>query len=152
MGDLGFRITIPSDEDGYILLRCPHCGELFKVSTEEAEDDSVLNTYCPACGLMADSFLTDGVIALALAMAKNRAISAIAKELEKQLKGLGGSLIKFDVKVQDDPEPELPLAASIEALEVGRCRDCGSSFKVKQALSMSTFTCPYCGIGQFNDR
>lgn len=26
---VNFEITIPSDNDGYILLQCEHCGEFF---------------------------------------------------------------------------------------------------------------------------
>ena len=30
MGEQTFEISIPSDEDGYILLQCEPCGEYFK--------------------------------------------------------------------------------------------------------------------------
>lgn len=152
MDDISFRIEIPSDEDGFVLFRCPHCGELFKVTAEDVEDDSVLAVHCPACGLMADNFLTADVIELALTMAKNRAISAIAKEFEKQTKRHKNGLIDFKVSTKGSDEPEMPLSASVEALELATCHDCGRDSKIQPSLAMSVYTCPYCGIGQLNDR
>lgn len=152
MEDIGFQLTIPSDEDGHVLLRCSRCGELFKVSVEEMEDDSVLDTYCPACGMTADNFLTEDVVRLALATATNRAASAVAKELDRQLSGVGGGLVSISVDMETDKEPEIPLKASIEALELVHCPDCGRASKIQPALAMSMSVCPYCGIGQFNER
>lgn len=152
MDDISFRIEIPSDEDGFVLFRCPHCGELFKVSVEGVEDDSVLAVHCPACGLTADNFLTEDVVELALAIAKNRAVAAIAKELEKQTKKHKSGFVDFKVNTKGGEEPEIPLSASVEALELATCHDCGRSSKIQPSLSMSIYTCPYCGIGQANER
>ncbi len=152
MDDISFRIKIPSDEDGFALFRCPHCGELFKVTAEDVEDDSVLAAHCPACGLTADNFLTDDVIELALTMAKNRTVSAIAKELEKQAKQHKSGFINFEVNTKGGDEPEMPLSASVEALELVTCHDCVRGSKIQPSLAMSMYTCPYCGIGQINDR
>ena len=49
---MSFQISIPSDNDGYILLRCEHCGTFFKVPASDIEDDRLLNIYCPSCGLI----------------------------------------------------------------------------------------------------
>lgn len=152
MDDISFRIEIPSDEDGFVLFRCPHCGELFKTSVGDVEDDSVLAVYCPACGLTSDNFLTEDVIELALTMAKNRAMAAMAKDLGKQFKKHKSGFVDFEVSTKDDDEPEIPLNASVEALELVTCHDCGRSSKIQPSLAMSIYTCPYCGIGQANDR
>lgn len=66
------EISIPCDDEGYVLLRCSHCGELFKITASDAKDDEVLDIYCPACGLTSESYLTDDVIALANAKINKR--------------------------------------------------------------------------------
>lgn len=150
MEDTQFQITIPTDADGYLLLHCPRCGELFKISAKTNESDSVLDNYCPACGLTSDTFLSDDVLCLALAKAKNLAVSALAKELEKQFNSASDF---FSLKIAlDREEPEPPIVEAVDALKLVRCHDCARYSKVQPALAMSMFVCPYCGIGQFNDR
>lgn len=102
--------------------------------------------------MTADNFLTEDVVRLTPATATNRAVSAFAKELERQLSGVGGGLVSIPVDIDTDKEPEIPLKASIEALELVHCPDCGRPSKIQPALAMSMFVCPYCGIGQFNER
>ncbi len=36
-----FEISIPTDDDGYILLQCEHCGNFFKITTDDIRDDRV---------------------------------------------------------------------------------------------------------------
>ena len=43
MEETRFEIRIPCDDDGFILLRCPHCGELFKLTAEDMESDETLD-------------------------------------------------------------------------------------------------------------
>lgn len=150
MKDLQLKVTIPSDEDGCVLFRCPHCGELFKVSAESYEDDSVLDIHCPLCGITADNFLTQDVIDLALAKTANAFMSELEKLLKKELGGMGNDFISFDVKAEHDEEPEIPIRQATEALQKVTCKDCKRISKVSPALAMSSYTCPYCGIGQFN--
>ncbi len=150
MEDFQLKVTIPSDEDGCVLFRCPHCGELFKVSVESCEDDSVLDIHCPLCGVTADNFLTQDVIDLALAKTANVFMPELEKLLKKELGGTGNNLVSFDVKMEHDEEPEIPIHQVIEALQKVTCKDCGRISKVSPALAMSSYTCPYCGIGQFN--
>ena len=150
MKDLQLKVTIPSDEDGCVLFRCPHCGELFKVSAESYEDDSVLDIHCPLCGITADNFLTQDVIDLALAKTANAFMPELEKLLKKELGGMGNDFISFDVKAEHDEEPEIPIRQATEALQKVTCKDCKHISKVSPALAMSSYTCPYCGIGQFN--
>ena len=77
-----FEIRIPCDNDGFILLRCPHCDELFKLTAENIESDETLDIYCPSCGLCANNFLTQNVIDLALAKTSNYAMYVIAQQLQ----------------------------------------------------------------------
>ena len=45
------EISIPADDEGYVLLRCPKCGEKFKLAPTDIESDEVEDIYCPLCGL-----------------------------------------------------------------------------------------------------
>lgn len=150
MEDLQLKVTIPSDEDGCVLFCCPHCGELFKVSVESYEDDSVLDIHCPLCGISADNFLTEDAIGLALAKTTNAFMPELEKLLKKELGGMGNDFISFDVKMEHEEEPEIPIRQAVEALQKVSCKDCKRISKVSPALVMSSYTCPYCGIGQFN--
>ncbi len=71
------EISIPADNDGFVLLQCSHCGEFFKLSVSDCEDDNILNVYCPSCGLISDSYITEDVKELALAIAENYAMDEL---------------------------------------------------------------------------
>lgn len=152
MEETSFEIRIPCDDDGFILLRCPHCGELFKLTAEDIESDETLDIYCPSCGLGDSNFLTQDVIDLALAKTSNYAMDAITQQLQAFAKKNSNSLVRFKVKANREREPEPPIRTAIEALQIATCHDCGREAKVSPALAMSAYTCPLCGIGQFNER
>lgn len=152
MKETSFEIRIPCDDDGFILLRCPHCGELFRLTAEDIESDETLDVYCPSCGLSDSNFPTQDVIDLALAKTSNYAMDAITQQLQAFAKKNSSSLIRSKVKANREGEPEPPIRAAIEALQIATCHDCGREAKVSPALAMSAYTCPLCGIGQFNER
>ena len=147
-----FGIRMPCDDDGFILLRCPHCGELLKLTAEDIESDETLDIYCPSYGLCANNFLTQNVIDLALAKTSNYAMDVIAQQLQAFAKKNSNSLVRFEFKANREREPEPPIRAAIEALQILTCHDYGREAKVSPALAMSAYTCPLCGIGQFNGR
>lgn len=152
MEETHFEIKVPCDDDGFILLRCPRCSELFKLTVEDIESDETLDIYCPSCGLAADNFLTQNVIDLALAKTSNFAIDAIAQQLQSFAKKNSSDFIQFEIKANRERKPEPPIAVAIEALQITNCHDCGRKSKISPALAMSAHTCPLCGIGQFNER
>lgn len=152
MEEMHFEIKIPCDDDGFILLRCPHCGELFKLTAEDIESDESLDVYCPSCGLTADNFLTQDVIDLALAKTGNFAIDAISRQLQSLARKSSGDFIRFEAKPNREKKPELPIRAAVEALQITSCHDCGRKTKISPILAMSAHTCPLCGIGQFNEQ
>lgn len=152
MEETHFEIRIPCDDDGFILLRCPHCDELFKLTAENIESDETLDIHCPSCGLSANNFLTQDVIDLALAKTSNYAMDAITQQLQAFAKKNSSGLVRFEVKANREREPEPPIRAAIEALQIVTCHDCEREVKVSPALAMSAYTCPLCGIGQFNGR
>ena len=42
-------ISIPADDEGYVLMKCPQCGELFRLKASDIHDDGVMDIHCPAC-------------------------------------------------------------------------------------------------------
>ncbi|GAA0631149.1 hypothetical protein [Bifidobacterium pullorum] len=74
--DFSFTIEIPCDEDGFVLMQCPQCGEFFKLRPTDYESDDVLEVSCPACGIASENYLTEDVIELAMVVAKNRVFEA----------------------------------------------------------------------------
>lgn len=144
--DKVFTIAIPSDDDGYILLQCEHCGEYFKVTANDIQDDRVLNIYCPACGLESDSYITEDVIELAEAMATNYAQDLIYDELKKLEKQTGRSPIQFKIKSKPEYLYENPVRSEIEALQIVSFPCCHRRAKIKPLLKMSGCCCPFCGV------
>ena len=136
-----FGIRMPCDDDGFILLRCPHCDELFKLTAEDIGSDETLDIYCPSCGLCANNFLAQNVIDLALAKTSNYAMYVIAQQLQAFAKKNSNSLIRFEFKANHEREPEPPIRAAIDALQISTCHDCGREAKVSLAIAMSAYTC-----------
>lgn len=143
-------ISIPTDDDGYILLKCEHCGTFFKAAPSDIEDDGVLHIFCPSCGLMSENYFTDDVIELAMKMTKNIVndmIYDMFKDLECQTKR--NSLVKFKAGKRPQHESEDPIRSGIEALEITTFPCCGRTAKIKPLLRMTGAYCPLCGVKNY---
>lgn len=120
--DFSFTIKIPCDEDGFVLLQCPQCGEFFKLRPNDYESDDVLEVCCPACGIVSDSYLTEDVVDLAMTIAKNKAFEAIHKEMKKLERQTKGKAVSFKAGRPPRPDDEPVLQPSIDALAITTCR------------------------------
>lgn len=143
-------ISIPTDDDGYILLKCEHCGTFFKATPSDIEDDGVLHIFCPSCGLTSENYFTDDVIELAMKMTMNIAndmIYDMFKDLERQTKR--NSLVKFKAGKRPQHEEEDPIRSGIEALEITTFPCCGRTAKIKPLLRMTGAYCPLCGVKNY---
>ena len=112
-------ISIPADDDGYILLQCEHCGTFFKATPSDIEDDGVLHLFCPSCGLSSENYVTEDVMELAMKMAQNKVndmIYDMFKDLERHNRR--NSMIKFKAGKRPKHEAKEPIRSSIEALEI----------------------------------
>lgn len=150
--DFSFTIEIPCDDDGFVLLQCPRCGELFKLRPSDYESDEVLEVCCPACGIVSDCFLTDEAVELAMSMAKNRVLKAMHDEFKQLERKTKGKAVSFKAGRPPKPENEPDLQPSVDALTLVACAHCGGEAKVSRLLKMSTFVCPFCGVNNFNER
>ena len=148
--EIRMTIPIPTDDEGYVLLKCQHCGTLFKLAPSDFKDDGVLHIFCPSCGLTSETYITEDVIELALKMAKNVAGDLIYnafKDLERHSKR--NSIIKFKAGKRPKHEPEDPIRSGIEALEITMFPCCGRTAKIKPLLKMTGAYCPFCGVKNY---
>ena len=139
-------VSIPVDEDGFLLLQCPSCRGFFKVRSEDYEADDVEELWCPLCGLKNDSFWPDEVIELAKAKALNQFLGDFAKELS----GIGRSssrqsLIKLSVSSRFDHEREGEMLPAVDAYETATCKFCGRTEKLKPLPKYVGAFCAFCG-------
>lgn len=147
--EVQFSIPIPSDDDGYVLLQCEHCGAFFKATPSNVEDDCVLDIFCPCCGLISENYLTDEVLELAGNMVENYAsdlIYGMFKDLERHSNHKTVS-IKAGKKPQH--KPENPIRSGIEAMEIAAFSCCGRTAKIKPLLKMTGCYCPFCGVKNY---
>ena len=144
--EVTFEITVPTDEDGFVLLKCPICGDLFKLKPSDYRDDSVFAIYCPNCGLTSDSYITEDVLELGMNMAENYKNEMILKALKKLEKQTKGSMVKVEVKSKIKKKSEQPIMLTIENLEQKLYPCCKMEAKIKPILKMSGSYCPYCGV------
>lgn len=147
-----FEISIPPDDDGYVLLQCQHCGSFFKAAASDIKDDEVLNIYCPSCGLISDNYYTDDVIELARAKAVNFAYDEIHNMLKKwERQNSSRSPLKFKAGKKPKDEYESPIRSIIDNLEIKVFSCCNRSAKVNPLIKTSACYCPFCGVISFDD-
>ena len=147
--DMQMSIHIPTDNDGYVLLKCPQCGTFFKSTPSDIEDEGVLKLYCPICGLSSSNYMTDDVIDLALAMTKNTEMNMVYDELQKMESQLSEGCVTFKAGRRPKHEPENPICSGIEALEIASFSCCNRAAKIKPILKMTGCYCPFCGVKNY---
>lgn len=147
--EIRMEISIPTDDDGYVLLQCEHCGSYFKAMPSDIENDGVLEVFCPCCGLVSENYATEDVIELALSMAQNWAMDMVYdtfKKMEHQFRN-GPVTLKMGKRPQH--EPENPIRSGIEALEITKFPCCKRTAKIKPLLKMTGCYCPFCGVKNY---
>ena len=147
--EIHMEISIPTDDDGYVLLQCEHCGSYFKATPSDIEDDGVLEIFCPSCGLVSENYATEDVIELALAMAENVAMDMVYDTLKKMERQFRNSPISFKMNKRPKYEAENPIRSGIEALEIATNPCCKRTAKVKPLLKMTGCYCPFCGVKNY---
>ena len=138
-----------TDDYGYVLLKCSHCGTFFKVKPDDMEDDGVLELYCHSCGLSGDNYITQDVLELALAMTQNKAVDTVYEEFKKMERQFKKGPITFKAGKRPRYEPENPIHSGIEALEAVSFTCCNRTAKVKPLLKITGCYCPFCGVKNY---
>jgi hypothetical protein len=148
MSDVVMKITVPSDNDGFITLQCPFCSDRFKLTVEDCEREDLIDIFCPYCGLRDEPsrFLTDEIIEQAQVVARNYAKSIInqfSKDLEKSFKGKKHISFKAGkpLKMENDN-----ILFEREELEVTNLECCQFTVKTRALTKETGIYCPCCGV------
>lgn len=147
--DFNLTISIPADEDGFVLLQCPNCGTYFKATPYDIQDDGILELFCPSCGLAGENYITEDILELAIAMTKNRAMDIIHKEFKEMESQFRKGPVTFKTGKPPKHEPENPIRSGIEALELASFHCCQRVAKIKPILKMTGCYCPFCGVKNY---
>ncbi len=147
--DISFEITIPADNDGYILLQCEHCGEFFKITAGDCENDEILNIYCPGCGLISERYITEDVFELAQAMVENYAVDTIYDAFRDMEKKSKNSFLQIKAGKKPRHKAENPIRSGIEALDITEFDCCRKTAKIKPMLKITGCYCPFCGVKEY---
>lgn len=147
--DMYMEISIPTDDEGYVLLECPNCGTYFKATPNDIKDDGVLEVFCPSCGLIGENYITGDVLELALSMAQNKFMDAIYDQFSDMERQLKNGPITFNPGRRPEHEPENPIHSGIEAMEVANFSCCKRTAKIKPILKITGCYCPFCGVKNY---
>ena len=147
MSEKIFELSIPADDEGYIAFECPYCGIRFKLEVEEFKASSIIDLYCPVCGLVnqINSFYTREVIVKAEEIAMNYAIDMINKMLKDLERGTrNNKFIKFKSnRIKKEYGKE--LYENVDELEITELNCCSKTVKVRLLDRYIGIYCPYCG-------
>ena len=146
MDEISLEISIPTDNDGFVLLQCPVCGEYFKLAPSDIEADEVFDIWCPCCGMASKEYLTQDVVDLAMKRTANVTMDIVFNEMKKWERQLKGAL---SFKARNKPKPEEPIVVGVEALEREQYVCCKKEAKIKTILKYSSSYCPFCGVKKF---
>jgi uncharacterized protein YdaT len=139
-------ISIPTDEEGFVLLQCPLCGELFKLRTEDIKREDVIEIWCPCCGLKSESYFTKDVLDLALKKAENYATDRIYEELKQLERKSRHSLVTIKAGKKPTHREEYPVRSGIENMKITHYICCNRDAKTKAMYKMCGSYCPFCGV------
>lgn len=144
MGEILMSISIPTDDEGFVLLRCPKCGEFFKLPPSDIESDEVLEIHCPQCGLVSESYFTEDVIKLAEAKVLNNYLEGFYDSMKKLDRETRNSMFKVKVNKPEKKEENL-IKSTINEMEIVDFECCNRQAKVRYILDYCGCYCPYCG-------
>ena len=141
-----YDITIPGDEDGFIQMKCPPCGDKFMISIDDYENEDLIELWCPQCGLIHESYIDDDIEELANRIIENSVkdlLNGFSKDLEKTFKNNEFMKVKEGKKLKK--EAELPIGRKFSDLTVKYFKCCNKDAKVSLQQEFSGCYCPFCG-------
>lgn len=143
--ELTLKIEVPTDEGGYVLFQCSKCGEYFKITPSDYEDDEVEEIWCPNCGMVSDNYLTEDVIDLAMAKLENACMDMLHREFEKLERQTKGKDVSFKAGSRPRPKTEERLFAHVDDLVEIKTPCCGKAIKLPPLSASAVYYCPFCG-------
>jgi hypothetical protein len=114
----------------------------------EVQNETVIDLYCPVCGLSHEraKFISHDALAAAERVAVNlarQAINDMMKEFERSLRGSKHIKFKRGRPLQAEPEKVLIEDSNFELV---RTRCCHKHAKVRLLDKILGVYCPYCGL------
>lgn len=140
-------ISIPADDEGYIALRCPHCGATFKTlaaNLNEFEGDVLA---CAICGLTYDysQFLLTTEVGEAVQTEVHNLVADMLNQFGANLERSFRSSEFLKVTTSKTPKmPTLQLRAITDLAEA-ELPCCETKVKLQFADASTVFYCPFCG-------
>lgn len=144
MDDFSVSISIPTDDDGFVLLRCPKCGEYFKLFSGDIQREEVFDIHCPQCGLISENYITDDVIELAQAKILNQFLDGFYSEMKELERKTRNSFVKIKAN-KPKKEEEISIRPEIDSMEMVDFECCSCQAKICYLLKYCGCYCPYCG-------
>lgn len=138
-------ISIPSDEDGFVLLQCHLCGEYFKLLARDFNEEGIINIWCPYCGLNGKQYSSKEAIEIGIKIAENEINEIIYNTFKKIEKETKGSLIQFKCNKKPVLKDIPSIKVRIDKLELQNYKCCGSVAKIQPISKMCGSYCPICG-------
>ena len=148
--DMNIKVSLPSDEQGFIGRECPKCYKYFKVKFGTGLPTSIC--HCPYCGYTGDhnEFFTKDQIeyakSIALREVMGRVVEPGLRKLERSFKELEratrGGFIQIKIKTKRSPMIfPLKYYQEKEVETYVTCDNCGLEFAVYGIFA----NCPDCG-------
>lgn len=148
--EIRLEVSMPTDDEGYVLLQCPKCGTYFKATPHDIQDEGVLELFCPSCGLVGESYITEDVLELGTSMMQNKIMDMLYDECKKMERQFRSGLLTFKAGKRPKHEPENPICAGIETMESVMLPCCKHTAKVKPILILTGCYCPFCGVKNYD--
>lgn len=140
------NLTIPCDEEGFVLLQCHICGNHFKLLGKQINKDNIINIWCPYCGLNRKKYVPKEVIDIAVKIFENELNEIIYNNFKKIEKETKNSLIQFKCNTKPVLKEVSPIKKRIDKLELKNYKCCGSVAKIHPISKMCGSYCPICGV------
>lgn len=144
--EISVSIPIPVDDDGYVLLKCPLCGEKFMLTVDDIEDESQLEIWCPKCGVVSNSYFTDELMDRAYKITENCAKDILNEFQEKITKSFKGNSC-FEIKGGEKLKKEAvdPIIPEINTLSKKYYCCCKKTAKIDELSQLNGGYCLFCG-------
>lgn len=140
-----FKVSIPTDPDGFVLFKCPLCAGFFKMTPSDAQADDVLELWCPSCGFKSANYLIDEALDLGLKKAKNE-VNKMLQDFSKKMEKHSSKFVKITSDFKPEYEHENPIVSKIDSLVVQHYDCCDRDAKIEPSVKFSGSYCPFCGV------
>ena len=137
-------ITLPTDNEGFALLRCSLCGERFGARPADYNAEDAGRISCPHCGMKPASLLTEDARRVAQGLAERAGFEILSDEIDGLCKELSGMGLEIHVGKHELPRMNSHLVTHDSCSEIVVCPYCGRQLKIAKELNVTGAICPFC--------